>query len=137
MGCGKQAECASVCGGSPRLDAAYLLVEGLREEERVGTGMQRPLDSTSASLFERGTVFTAEQERKEARGHSLQNGTRSQGSAAHNTRHTLDASLLDGLHRPEGRIRDSPSRRYPKGLGPSSGRAGDIRNHFLSLAHSK
>lgn len=35
-----------------------LLAEGLREEERVGTGMERPLESTSASLFERGTDLT-------------------------------------------------------------------------------
>lgn len=32
--------------------------EGLREEDRVGTGIERPLESTSASLFERGTPFT-------------------------------------------------------------------------------
>lgn len=35
-----------------------LLAEGLREDDRVGTGIDRPLESTSASLFERGTVFT-------------------------------------------------------------------------------
>lgn len=35
-----------------------LLAEGLRDEERVGTGMDRPLELTSASLFERGTVLT-------------------------------------------------------------------------------
>lgn len=35
-----------------------LLAAGLREEDRVGTGIDRPLESTSASLFERGTVFT-------------------------------------------------------------------------------
>lgn len=35
-----------------------LLAEGLREEDRVGTGIDRPLESTSASLFERGTAFT-------------------------------------------------------------------------------
>lgn len=35
-----------------------LLAEGLREEDRVGTGIDRPLESTSTSLFERGTVFT-------------------------------------------------------------------------------
>lgn len=35
-----------------------LLAMGLREEERVGTGIDRPLASTSASLFERGTTFT-------------------------------------------------------------------------------
>lgn len=34
------------------------LAAGLREEDRVGTGIDRPLESTSASLFERGTVFT-------------------------------------------------------------------------------
>lgn len=35
-----------------------LLAEGLREEDRVGTGIDRLLESTSTSLFERGTVFT-------------------------------------------------------------------------------
>lgn len=41
------------------MDETDLLADGLREEERVGTGIDRPLESTSASLFERGTVFTA------------------------------------------------------------------------------
>lgn len=36
----------------------YLLVEGLREEDRVGTGIEQPFESTSMLLFERGTVFT-------------------------------------------------------------------------------
>ncbi len=35
-----------------------LLAEGLREEDRVGTGIERPLESTSSSLLERGTAFT-------------------------------------------------------------------------------
>lgn len=41
-----------------QMDDTDLWAEGLREEERVGTGIDRPLESTSASLFERGTVFT-------------------------------------------------------------------------------
>lgn len=40
------------------MEDTYLLAEGLREEDRVGTGIDRLLESTSASLFERGTVFT-------------------------------------------------------------------------------
>lgn len=36
----------------------YLLVEGLREEDRAGTGIEQPFESTSMLLFERGTVFT-------------------------------------------------------------------------------
>lgn len=40
-----------------------LLAEGLREEERVGTGMERPLESTSASLFDRGTDLTEQMEK--------------------------------------------------------------------------
>lgn len=40
-----------------------LLTEGLREEDRVGTGIDRPLELTSASLFERGTVFTKNRQR--------------------------------------------------------------------------
>lgn len=33
------------------------LLVGLREEDRVGTGIVRPRESTCMSLFERGTVF--------------------------------------------------------------------------------
>ena len=40
------------------MDVTDLLAEGLREEERVGTGIDRPLESNSASLFERGTPLT-------------------------------------------------------------------------------
>lgn len=36
----------------------YLWVEGLREEDRAGTGIDGPFESTSMLLFERGTVFT-------------------------------------------------------------------------------
>lgn len=32
--------------------------EGLRDEDLVGTGRVRALETTSASLFERGTVLT-------------------------------------------------------------------------------
>lgn len=42
-----------------QMEDADLLAEGLREEDRVGTGIDRPLESTSASLFERGTALTA------------------------------------------------------------------------------
>lgn len=41
-----------------QMEHTDLLEEGLREEDRVGTGIDRPLELTSASLFERGTVFT-------------------------------------------------------------------------------
>lgn len=41
-----------------------LLVVGLREEDRVGTGIDRALESTAASLFERGTGFTEKQAHK-------------------------------------------------------------------------
>lgn len=55
--------CLPVCSVSRQVvdrtgQDTYLLVEGLREDDRVGTGKERPLESTSASLFERGTVFT-------------------------------------------------------------------------------
>ena len=40
------------------MEDADLLAEGLREEERVGTGIERPLESISASLLERGTALT-------------------------------------------------------------------------------
>lgn len=36
----------------------YLWVEGLREEDRAGTGIDWTFESTSMSLFERGAVFT-------------------------------------------------------------------------------
>lgn len=45
---------------SEQMEDADLLAAGLREEERVGTGIDRPLESTSMSLFERGTAFAEE-----------------------------------------------------------------------------
>lgn len=40
------------------LTNTYLLAEGLREEDRAGTGIDGPFESALMSLFERGTVFT-------------------------------------------------------------------------------
>lgn len=40
-----------------QMEGANLLADGLREEDRVGTGNDLPLESTSLSLFERGTAF--------------------------------------------------------------------------------
>lgn len=40
------------------MEDADLLAEGLREDDRIGTGIEQPLESTSFSLFERGTALT-------------------------------------------------------------------------------
>lgn len=40
------------------MEDADLLAEGLREDDRIGTGIGQPLESTSFSLFERGTALT-------------------------------------------------------------------------------
>lgn len=75
---------------------AYLLLQGLREDDRVGTGIERPLESTSASLFERGTVLTTKQ--KKPHGDQL---------ASNNLRNTSGrrAQLLTASHQ------NSPSRK--------------------------
>lgn len=61
-----------------------LLAEGLREEDRVGTGIERPLELTSASLLERGTVLAENS-------HINSEGSTASHSKLHHLKYFIDA----------------------------------------------